>query len=370
MTHRRAKESLIASAMTVLALIAVVALAADAEREPPVTLVETGLYADSGERQLAAGVESFTVQYPLWSDGAHKRRWIALPPGTTIDASDPDAWHFPAGTRIWKEFLLDGRRIETRYMELQADGEWQFASYRWNEDESAATRVGPRGVKRAAESAPGVPYSIPGVVECRACHSSGRSPVLGFSTLQLSSDRDPNAPHATPPEAGSLDLDALVRRGLVLGLPEDLASTPPRVRAASPIARAALGYLHGNCSNCHHAESPIASLGLSLTVRADGTAEALETAVDCASQYRPTGTEIQSRIVPGRPDQSLLIARVMSRNPVRQMPPMGSHRIDEQGVALLSRWIAEELAFPPEASGQTAVSPLAHASETTPENVP
>jgi hypothetical protein len=353
-----------------LALAAVSALAVELEREAPATLAETGLYDDFEARRLAAGVEPFTVQYPLWTDGAHKRRWIALPAGTTIDASDPDGWRFPAGTRIWKEFSLGGRRIETRYMERSASGEWLFATYRWSADEGAATLVGPRGVKRAAESAPGVPYAIPGVVECRACHESGRSAVLGFSTLQLSSDRDPNAPHATPPEAGSLDLDALVRRGLVVGLPEDLASTPPRVRAASPIARAALGYLHGNCSNCHHAESPIASLGLSLTVRADGTPEALETAVDCASQYRPTGTEIHSRIVPGDPGQSLLIARVVSRDPVRQMPPMGTHRIDEQGVALLSRWIAEELAFPPAASGEIAVQPLAPASETTLENVP
>jgi len=32
--------------------------------------------------------------------------------------------------------------------------------------------------------------------DCRACHEGRTTPVLGFSALQLSPDRDPNAPHA------------------------------------------------------------------------------------------------------------------------------------------------------------------------------
>ena len=69
-------------------------------------------------------------------------------------------------------------------------------------------------------------------------------PVLGFSALQLSSDRDPNAPHAGARGAGAADLRALVERGLVRNLPPSLVATPPRIAAADPIARAALGYLH------------------------------------------------------------------------------------------------------------------------------
>lgn len=59
----------------------------------PATLAGTGLFADA-----AAGVFPFEPQYPLWTDGARKRRWIALPPGTAIDASDVDHWQFPVGT--------------------------------------------------------------------------------------------------------------------------------------------------------------------------------------------------------------------------------------------------------------------------------
>ena len=42
------------------------------------------------------------------------------------------------------------------------------------------------------------------------------------------------------------------------------STTPPRIAAASPQARAALGYLSTNCGSCHNRESSIASLGLIL----------------------------------------------------------------------------------------------------------
>jgi len=337
--------------------------------EAPKSLAETGLYADFAAKTVADDVHPFSPQYPLWSDGAAKRRWIRIPAGEAIDAADPDAWVFPIGTRIWKEFSF-GRRIETRFMERTESGEWLYVTYRWNEDESEASLVGPRGVKRAAECRKGVPYSLPGLVECRACHESGASPVLGFSALQLSSDRDPLAPHAAPPEPGELDLDELVRRGLVVGLPPAIAAHPPRVRAANPTERAALGYLHGNCSNCHNAASPIASLGLSLTVRADGTPEAFASAVEHSSHYRPTGTAIDERIVPGAPERSLLIARVSSRQPALQMPPMDSRLVDEEALDLLKRWIAHDLVPPSAPADDVRSTPLAPASGISQEREP
>jgi len=79
----------------------------------PEHLGQTGLYADRALTTPARDVLAYTPQYPLWSDRATKRRWIRLPRGTAIDARDPDAWVFPVGTKIWKEFSRDRRR-ETR----------------------------------------------------------------------------------------------------------------------------------------------------------------------------------------------------------------------------------------------------------------
>jgi hypothetical protein len=82
--------------------------------KPPQTLQETGLYSDFETLEVDPDHLAFSPQYPLWTDGAGKRRWISLPPGTTIDGSDPDAWRFPVGTRFWKEFSFNGQRVETR----------------------------------------------------------------------------------------------------------------------------------------------------------------------------------------------------------------------------------------------------------------
>src|SRR4051812_46918555 len=99
--------------------------------QPPQHLAGTGLYSDLPRKIVSPGVLPYSPQYPLWSDGAKKHRWISLPPGAKIDVSNPDDWEFPVGTRIWKEFAFD-RRVETRFMKRLASGVWLFATYVWN----------------------------------------------------------------------------------------------------------------------------------------------------------------------------------------------------------------------------------------------
>src|SRR5688572_19859367 len=75
------------------------------ERHLPRLLSDTGLYLrQSGTLAVDPRNRPFSPQYPLWSDGAAKSRWVQLPAGATIDARDLDRWTLPAGTRFWKEF--------------------------------------------------------------------------------------------------------------------------------------------------------------------------------------------------------------------------------------------------------------------------
>ncbi len=220
-----------------------------AAHKPPQALQETGLYSHFAALEVDPRHLAFSPQYPLWTDGAVKRRWISLPLGSAIDGSDPDAWVFPVGTRLWKEFSFEGRRVETRFIELQPDGQWLYAAYAWNPEGTEAQLVSERGRRGAYPLGDGRSHTIPGVSDCKACHQGGRSEVLGFSALQLSPDRDPGALHA---DAGGVDLTYLVEKGLITGLPKSLLDKAPRIAAASPTERAALGYLHGNCGHCHN----------------------------------------------------------------------------------------------------------------------
>ncbi|WP_230533735.1 hypothetical protein [Microvirga roseola] len=327
-----------------LSLLKGVAAASRTVTTPLPTLQETGLYDDFGSLQIDPSHLAFAPQYPLWSDGAVKRRWISLPPGTTIDAADPDAWVFPVGTRFWKEFSFSGRRVETRYLERRSDGQWLYAAYAWSADGREAHLVGPRGKRGAYQLANGRSHTIPGIGDCKACHLGDRVEVLGFSALQLSPDRDPGALHAEPRPEPGIDLRYLVDKGLLVGLPQAMLETPLRIVAKSPTERTALGYMHGNCGHCHNEQGSLQNIGLFLRQNAGAIGQsALATTIGYPVRKPAPGQSPDAvlRIDPRHPKRSGLMQRVSSRYPALQMPPLGTELVDIEAVSLLYRWISE-----------------------------
>ncbi|MXQ09993.1 hypothetical protein [Microvirga makkahensis] len=331
-------------------------------KSPPELLHETGLYADVERHQIDPQHLEFSPQYPLWSDGAVKRRWISLPARAAIDGSNPDVWVFPVGTRFWKEFSFGGRRIETRYMERQGDGTWRYATYAWNEDQTEARLVSEKGRPKAFDFGGGRSHFIPSIDDCKSCHRGHPAEVLGFGTLQLSPARDPNAIHGEPMPAPGVDLGYLVENKLLKRLPRALLKKPPVIDGATPAERAVLGYLHGNCSHCHNDAGSMRNLGFSLQHvqrPARNRAErAIATAVGQPVRGHVPGQapDAKLRIEPGQPERSVLLRRMSSRNPLVQMPPVGTVVPDDEAIRLVAQWIRDlESPVPSaEASGKSA----------------
>jgi mono/diheme cytochrome c family protein len=233
-------------------------------------------------------------------------------------------------------------------------GQWVFASYAWNAEQTEATLAPEAGIPNAAQVAPGKFHSIPSIADCQACHVSARVEVLGFDALQLSDDRDPLAPHAEPLTREMLTLRKLMDENLIIPKRPELAATPPRIDAATPQARAALGYLSSNCGSCHNRESSIASLGLDLKhiVHGSGVRDrrysaqcpaALATTAGKRGHWVVPEAQDESRIInPGKPESSALIRRVKSRRPISQMPPLGSVLVDRTAVDLLTSWVQSD----------------------------
>ncbi len=96
---------------------------------------------DWESRTLRCGVTEFAPAHQLWADGATKQRYVWLPPGETIDVSDPDEFDYPVGTRFWKEFHVGSEGSqklgETRFL-YRGDVGWLYTSYVWTEDGTAA----------------------------------------------------------------------------------------------------------------------------------------------------------------------------------------------------------------------------------------
>jgi hypothetical protein len=268
---------------------------------------------------------------PLWADGAKKRRFIRLPPGTTIDTRDMDEWVFPVGTKLWKEFSLAGRKIETRYLEKRSDGTWLRTTYAWSDDESHATEV-----TEGAHDVRGTGYDIPSQTECSVCHAGALDGVLGFEAIGLSS-----------PGATGLTMQELIGRGLLSSPP-----AKPLVVPGAPLDVAALGWLHANCGNaCHNRTENSAAgwTGLHMRLTIDGLAsvkdtDTFKTAVGIASSFQPSPKTSLLRIAPGDPADSAIPfrdgARAAQGSPVGwQMPPIATNVPDVADVDTVKAWI-------------------------------
>ena len=334
------------AALVILAAAAPSPSASTGPSRPPRLLSETGLDLTGDRLVVDPRTRPFSPQYPLWSDGARKARWVRLPAGATIDARDIDRWDFPVGTQFWKEFTFGTRKVETRMLRKDGPASWTFASYIWNDAQTDAELAPDDGVPNIVELAPGRRHSIPSVEDCRACHDSARTEVLGFGVLQLSNDRDPNAPHAEPLMPEMVTLQTLMDEALLMPAHPELVKAPPRIGAPDPQTRAVLGYLSTNCGSCHNEESSLRALGLFLKARLHPTHAP---GVDpLATLFRPTarwqipntGEGESVLVTPGVPDSSALFVRLRSRRPSSQMPPLGSVLHDQEAIDLVRMWIA------------------------------
>ena len=305
---------------------------------PPTSLACTGLYADVASKTLAPGVEAYAPAVPLWSDGASKQRWISLPAGAKIDNTNPDEWIFPVGTKLWKEFSKDGKRVETRLWQKVSATYWVDATYAWNADESAATRSDGGDIPWGTGT-----YHIPTNDECQKCHRGRTDHILGFDQALLGL-------------AGA--------QGMTLGrlVAEGRLTAPPKTTTLSigddgtGLAAPALAWLHVNCgTTCHNRNSNATAWSTGMFLRLDPTTldgrsvkafDALTTTIGVAvtSPNWPGRT----RIVAHDPAKSLLYQLISHRGTGNQMPPIATSVVDEADIPLVAAWIEQLVAPSPD----------------------
>lgn len=296
----------------------------------PELLSQTGLYSDIETKEINEAVWAFVPEFQFWSDMADKARWIYVPECKTIDTSDMNDWSFPVGTRFFKEFVVDGQRVETRLMERTGKGAYDFlyASYQWNADETEATLVPIEGVVEVK----GTAHDIPSQAECRRCHGSheskgGRpSRALGFSAMQLNH------------ENAGVHLTDLVAQERLTHEPENLLKFP-----GNEVERQALGYLHVNCGVCHNSTRdgvPQTEMNLWIDVN-QATVEETSSYLTTVGQPNKIFNDqhVTARIQPGLPDTSSIIYRMGQRGNNAQMPPIASKQVDEVGLEAVRAWI-------------------------------
>ncbi len=282
------------------------------------------------ERQGPSTPHAFRYEpaWPLWSNGSDKERYVVIPDGTRIDTSDPLDWKFPVGTLFFKTFSFEtaqGRRlVETRVIRGLESG-WELGVYAWKPDGSEAQLVdisSPRPVELTARDGQLIRHEIPSRLQCRQCHEANGNFIIGFSELNL------NRPLAAASggAAGHTQLrDLQARRAIT-----HLSTRPADLEDDDLGARAVRGYVQGNCVHCHNGRS---QFDLSHDVFLGNTLSR-----PTRGFLFPGGT----RIVPGRPDESLLYLAFARSHPFSSihMPPVGVQQPDTAMIRQVAGWIA------------------------------
>jgi uncharacterized repeat protein (TIGR03806 family) len=290
------------------------------------------------------------VQSPLFSDGARKQRWMALPAGTKIGFSELGAWTYPEGTVFVKEFdmALDERhpdelrRLETRFLVAAAGGGFYGLSYVWNaaltdaelrrdSHDEVLEIVGADGTLRPQT------YSFPAQGDCARCHSDVAGGALGPRTAQLNGDFEYTGGAGEPFVANQLstwEQLGLFDRSIGVGSRSDHPSLANLSDQSQPVERRIRSYWDSNCSMCHNADSPIPSWDARYS-----TTLAKQGVLDAESYAGPRSDGLRL-ITPGDPDRSLMVLRVASTDPRMRMPPLLRNAVDTEYLDLLRGWIA------------------------------
>lgn len=313
----------------------------------PESLEALKLFDDPVAQTPADGVVPYDVNAVLYADESEKLRFMTLPNGQSATYDAMGFWDYPNGTRFIKTFFyyddvrdpsLGRRLLETRIIE-RADDKWTGRTYIWNDAETEATRykvgktlkvewVDADGNDRSQD------YRVPNDNECKTCHSkSHKFEPLGPRTRQLNRDHDYDGVEQN-------QIDHLVELGWVSGDTGDAADrfTLSEPYGSDSVEQRARSYLDANCSHCHRPGGEAGSTALDL--RAE-TTELYGLGVCRTPVAAGPGSGNRSYdVVPGKPDDSILVFRMESTDPELKMPELPTLTSDAQGVQLIRAWIA------------------------------
>ena len=336
------------------------------ETETPLRLSAWKLLTIDGD--VLTPHESSLVFRPanqLFTDYAHKLRTLWIPTGSQARLVDGEI-DYPIGSVLTKTFyypvdaegrylktadrgvaaidLQQNRLIETRLLVRRESG-WKAMPYVWNDEQSEAfLRVAGASQSIQLESNEGIldfVYFVPNENQCAACHVTehpdGQMHPLGAIARELSSVLE---------NAGGdpvLQTELMRRRGWLDQLPTPVEAVSWQaydadIQDPALVEELALAYLNIHCGHCHNPEGAADTSGLLL----DGSHSLAVNLGVCKPPVAAGGGagDLQYSIVPAAPEQSILIYRMTSLAPDEMMPELGRSLVHQEGIELISHWIA------------------------------
>jgi len=281
----------------------------------------------------AERVIPYDLNTPLFSDYAYKARFVWMPEGTAAGYTTDEVLDFPEKTVLIKNFYYldderdpsEGRRIVETQLLINRSEEWEARTYTWNNEQTEAylevtggdreiSWIDKQGLKQT------INYKILNKNQCKSCHLTGNKQIpLGPKVSNLN--------RSFKYANGNMNqLDKWASVHYLKGY--NPADEHPKLAVwndvtSGTLPQRAMAYLDINCGPCHNPEGSVNASGIYKATVSTGAG---------------TGGHIYS-IVPGKPEESIMINRMSSSDPSVLMPEVGRTLVHREGVELISEWI-------------------------------
>lgn len=317
-------------------------------RAAPEKLSAWGFYVNDNDHWvMAEGLLEYELNTPLFSDYTLKHRFVRLPEHSQMTWHASESLEFPVGTVIGKTFAYpdaaDDRTPNERFMEtrieLREASGWYGYSYIWDADQSdASLSLGGGAVDVSWKDNHGNVlqnnYQIPNANQCLSCHSrNGRYVPLGTTARNLN--------RAGIDQSRSNQLALWTETGVLKGCPSP--GDQPKLAAfddpdSGSLDQRTRAWLEVNCAHCHQPEGSARTSGLDLRT---GQTDPAKFGVFKSPVAAGSGTGGRRYdIIPGKPDESILMYRLETESPGARMPNLARNLIHEESNQLIRAWIS------------------------------
>jgi len=320
------------------------------EAMQPALLSMSGCVDPANPTLPAATLIPYGVASPLWSDGADKERFIALPDTAMIHVrnctqtpaeclapedggtgQDEGDWDFPVGTVFMKTFAFLGKMVETRLLIRRGEFDWWGFSYQWRDDQTDADLLASNvdGYDAMVAGPDGmVNWHFPSRAQCLQCHTTAAGVSLGPETDQF------NIAYAYPNGVTHNQLDELEHIGAFDAAPSRAPALPDPA-GSGDLEERARSYLHANCAICHRPGSNYTGFDVRFTTAFADT-NLCNVVPEKPVPGNPTGA---MRILPGDPSLSAVSLRMHSTDTAFRMPQIGTRVVDDLGTTVIDDFI-------------------------------
>lgn len=321
--------------------------------DPPLKLSETNAFTNLNTLSPAQGILPYDMYESFWSDGAIKKRWLAIPndgdhnsPAEQINYQENEDWEFPVGSVFIKHFEMPidesnpglTQRLETRFTVVSNSGKVYGLTYKWRADGSDAdllTTSFEENITIQTSSGPRTQsWYYPSRSDCLSCHNEAVNGVLGLRTRYINQDM-------TYPSTG-INANQLVTLSSLGIIPDNItdanvASLPSNAsqnQDGASLEKRARSYLDLNCGYCHRPGT-----GNRAVFDARINTSLYLSGLFSDQLNQSLGINGEKIIFPGDTAKSVLYQRIHSIDPSIMMPPLAKGEIDENGADLIAEWI-------------------------------